>query len=203
MCRHQRRARPAGGAILYASAIASLIFLSPGFSDCRAQAQGRDPFGGVGGLEARRKQIMTTDVEPSKIPTERRVPFKRMKEDFEQLQLTNNRLYETTHSNVVLDYAQLRKDAADIKKRAARLKNDLLLPEPEKDEEPKNVGKELSPEDPKAMVSALNDLVKSFVQNPVFQQPNIVDAKLWSKARGDLEAIIKLSEQIRASYRSR
>jgi hypothetical protein len=162
----------------------------------RAQAQGRDPFGSVAGLEARRKQIMTTDVEPSKIPSERRVPFKRMKEDFEQLQLTNNRLREAAGSDSALDYVQVRKDSADIRKRAARLKNDLLLPEPEKDEETKDVEKEFPAEDLKAMVSALDALVKSFVQNPVFQQPNILDAKLWAKARSDLEDIIKLSEQI-------
>lgn len=196
MCRHQRRVRPCGVRILCAAAITTLIFLSPSVSGGRAQAQGRDPFGGVAGLEARRKQLMTTDVEPSKTSTERRVPFKRMKEDFEQLQLTNNRLYETAHSDSALDYVQVRKDSADIKKRAARLKNDLLLPEPEKDEETKDVGKEFPAEDLKAMVFAMDALVKSFVQNPVFQQPNILDTKLWAKARSDLEGIIRLSEQI-------
>lgn len=87
-------------------------------------------------------QMMTTDVKPSKKSSERRVPFKRMREDFEQLQLTNNHLYQMSSSDAALDYEQVRKDSADIKKRAARLKNDLLLPEPEKDKEPKNVEKE-------------------------------------------------------------
>jgi hypothetical protein len=39
--------------------------------------------------------------------------------------------------------------------------------------------------------------VNSFVWNPVFQRPGVIDLELSSKASHDLEQIIRLSERIR------
>ena len=44
---------------------------------------------------------------------------------------------------------------------------------------------------------ALDRCIMSFVANPLFKQPNVVDAQLASKARRDLNLIIRLSKQLK------
>jgi hypothetical protein len=194
MRRHNRRTIFPRLAILLVAAGLILILL-PNALNCGAQAQGRDSVGGARSSEARRGALMTADITPSKIPTERRVPYKKIKEDFEQLQVTNKSLKETG-TVATLDYEKIRKDASEIKRRAKQLKKNLLLPEPAEEEKSKRTVKASDAEELRAMVNALDDLVKSFVQNPVLQNPNIVDAEGWGRARRDLESIIILSEQI-------
>ena len=43
----------------------------------------------------------------------------------------------------------------------------------------------------------LHDLIVSFVTNPLFKNLGLVDAKLVTKASGDLRDIIQLSENIK------
>ena len=196
-CR-RRRAISSGSAALYTTAFLTLIFLIPGASQSHAQGQARarDPAGGPAAREARSRQLMTADITPARPSTERRVPFEQMREDFEQLQLANNRLSEMVNSGQALDPAEIRKDAAEVAKRAARLKKNLLLPEPKEGEKQKDAVKKPAAQDLKAMIVDLDALVKSFVRNPVFQQPNIVNAEGWARARRDLEETIILSEQL-------
>ncbi|MBD0369937.1 MAG: hypothetical protein ICV60_03720 [Pyrinomonadaceae bacterium] len=176
-------------------AVLTLIIL-PAALNGRAQAQGRDPVGGARSSEARRGDLMTADISRSKTPSERRLPYKKMKEDFEQLQLTNKRMSEAAGSTPALDYEQVRKDASEITRRAERLKKNLLLGEPDEDETPKAVVKASSAEELKNMIGALDGLVKNFIQNPIFQKPDVVDAEGWGRVRRDLDGIITLSEQI-------
>ncbi|HEV2764845.1 MAG TPA: hypothetical protein VGV38_17825, partial [Pyrinomonadaceae bacterium] len=53
------------------------------------------------------------------------------------------------------------------------------------------------PEGLKPAVAALDALVNSFVWNPVFRQPDVVDLEQSSKAGRELAEIIALSERIR------
>jgi hypothetical protein len=138
---------------------------------------------------------MTADTTPSKIPAERRVPYKKIKEDFEQFQLANRSLSEAGGEEA-LDYELIRKYASEVRKRAQRLKKNLLLLEPADEEKPKGTVRASDAKELRAMISALDDLVKGFAQNPVLQNPNIVDAEGWGRARRDLDSIIILSEQI-------
>lgn len=191
--------RTTSSRLVVLSAVAGIILiLLPDALSGRAQAQGRDTAGGARSAEARRGALMTADVTPSKISTERRVPFKKIKEDFEQLQLTNASLREAGSAQA-LDYERIRKTASGLKRRAKQLKKNLLLLEPADEEKPKGAVKASDARELRAMISALDDLVKSFVENPVLQNPNIVDAEEWGRARRDLESIIILSDQIQVN----
>lgn len=194
MCRHSQRKTSSRLIIPLIVAGITLVLLPEALSG-RARAQGRDPVGGARSSEARRGALMTSDTTASKLPAERRVPYKKIKDDFEQLQLTNRSLGETGRA-AALNYEKVRKDAAEVKRRAKQLKKNLLLPEPADEEKPKGTVKAADAAELRAMIGALDDLVKSFVQNPVLQNPNIVDAEGWGRARRDLESIIVLSEQI-------
>ena len=57
----------------------------------------------------------------------------------------------------------------------------------------------VSSEELTSAAASLNALVNSFVWNPVFQRPGVIDLELSAKASRDLEGIIRLSEQIRRS----
>ena len=49
----------------------------------------------------------------------------------------------------------------------------------------------------KSALSALDELIISFVSNPVFQSVNVVYAQLSAQARWNLEEIIELSGQVK------
>jgi hypothetical protein len=151
-------------------------------------------------LEARQRALRNMDNVKAKLSKRRSEPrpvvYQQTKEDFEQLQLVNYHLSEAVASGAALDYEQLGKDAAEVKKRASRLKSSLLLLEPDKDEKPQKSRADTETEELKPAIAALNELVNSFVWNPVFQHPQVLDVEHSVQARRDLEGIIRLSEQL-------
>ena len=48
-----------------------------------------------------------------------------------------------------------------------------------------------------AALLLLDRCIMSFIDNPLFKQPNVVDAQLALKARRDLDLIIRLSKQLK------
>ena len=132
--------------------------------------------------------------EPAERP-EPRLALAQIKEDYARIQVVNNALAQAVSGGGTLDLKFVAKSASEIKKRAARLKLNLVLPEPEKDaKRPKVEVGELKP-----ALSVLNELIVGFVNNPMFKAANIVDAQESAKARRDLEAIIALSGQVKKS----
>jgi hypothetical protein len=101
-----------------------------------------------------------------------------------------------------LDYKRVSTAGAEVRKRAARLKENLAFPEPEED--PK-AGKKPPPPAPgdaqvRASLSALDNLIVSFVANPLFQSGVLkVDAQLAVKASRDLNQIIELCADLKKS----
>src|SRR5688500_11344952 len=182
-----------------ASLITAVIILSPSVAP-RAQST-------PGARGARRVETDASPRAPRDLdrlvykppPRPRRVrpSFQEVAEDFKQLQLRNYSLSQAVGRGAQLDYTRIRAEAAEVKRRALRLKESLLLPETNGEREPE-VGAEIaSPEGLKSAAASLNAVVNSFVWNPVFQSPGVIDLEKSSKAGGDLEEIIRLSEQIR------
>lgn len=134
---------------------------------------------------------------PPTLRRDTRPAYSDVEQDFEQLQLVNYTLAGAAVEGVALDYELIKKHAAEVSKRASRLKTYLSLPEVEG---PKTQGKGAgiqTAEGLRAAVASLDALVNSFAWNPVFRQPNVVDLEQSSKASRDLAGIITLSEQIR------
>jgi hypothetical protein len=135
--------------------------------------------------------------EPPGRKRDTRPVYTDVEQDFEQLQLVNYTLAGAAAKGIALDYELIKKHAAEVSKRASRLKTYLSLPEVEG---PKTQGKAVdmqTPEGLRSAVASLDALVNSFAWNPVFRQPNVVDLEQSSKASRDLAGIIALSEQIR------
>jgi hypothetical protein len=142
--------------------------------------------------------------EASKPVEERRAQSAnfQLKHDFEQLQTIHNRMMTMTFSNNVLDYKLISEALTEIKKRASRLKSNLPLPAPAEDKREAKSLKgwgEIDRGQLKPALLALDDLIMSFVTNPVFRKAEVIDIHQSSRARRDLEDIIKLSEKIKKS----
>ncbi|MFL6286459.1 MAG: hypothetical protein ACJ74Q_25250 [Pyrinomonadaceae bacterium] len=134
---------------------------------------------------------------PPEMRHDTRPAYTDVEQDFEQLQLVNYTLAGAAAEGVALDYDLIKKHAAEVSKRASRLKTYLSLPEVEGSKTQAGAANMQTPEGLRTAVASLDALVNSFAWNPVFRQPNVVDLEQSSKASRDLAGIIALSEQIR------
>lgn len=145
--------------------------------------------------EAEFDLLMTDDLR--RRPPERRTPrpnLTKIREDYVQLQVTNNDLAArvASASEDSLDLKAVASAAAEIRKRAERLKENLALPDPEGEER-----RTPEPEELKPTLAALDQLILRFVRNPVFTSPKLVDLRHSAEAARDLERIIGLSGRVR------
>ena len=113
-------------------------------------------------------------------------------EDFSRIQDINAEIIRDYAAGAPPDYKHIAEAMEEIRKRASRLNDNLLLPSGQ--EAPQKIqGKARSP------LLDLNDLIKSFVSNPIFKNSNTIDANTGPKAKRDLESIIDLSGRISKS----
>ena len=185
---------------LFAFAALAFVALSP--APARAQTRRADRVAARAEMEMR--QRMLWDLEKLKRDRPTRTPVARpdygeVAEEFKQLQLVNYSLAGVADPKVPLDFARVRKESGEVRKRAARLKGYLSLPEAEDSKKQEKVAEIQTPEALRAAVVRLDGLVNSFAWNPVFQKPDVIDLEHSTRASRDLAGIISLSEQIRKS----
>ena len=191
---HARRLR------LFAFAALAFVTLSP--APARAQTTRAERVAVRAEMEMRQRALW--DLEKLKRDRPARAPVARqdysaVAEEFKQLQLVNYSLAGVADPKVSLDFARVRKESGEVRKRAARLKGYLSLPEVEDAKKQEKVAEIQTPEALRAAVRQLDGLVNSFAWNPVFQRPGVVDLEQSTRASRDLASIISLSEQIRKS----
>jgi hypothetical protein len=139
--------------------------------------------------------------EAARRPVEQRrpaLPLGQIAEDFKRIQTVNNSMMAAVMGADSPDYGLVSEATAEIRKRAARLRTNLPLPEPEA----KDGGKAADYKSPgdapqlKAALMRLDGALMSFVQSSVFKNTGVVDADDGAKARRDLEEVIELSRLI-------
>lgn len=181
--------------------IAIVAFITLSATNLYAQ-QGAIPR--PGGLSDRDRNLLERETQLTMIEKERRrfarndpkLAYSQIREDFRRLQILNNNVMRTVSLSDEPDYKYISDSVREIKKRALRLKINLVFPEAERDEGPRLV-ESADASDLKPALAALDGLIFSFVTNPVFKETAVVDAKLALKARRDLDGIIELSEKVR------
>lgn len=195
---HVRRlSRGAAAAVSFAAAL--LIFPT---SPAHAQSAQQRRDAQRAEMESRQRALRTLSDDLKKRrqkEPDTRPSYQQVAEDFEQLQLRNYNLSGAAEPAAALDYARIGEDAAEVRRRAARLKSTLALPAAKKDGKQERVEASPTPEGLRAAISSLDALVKSFVWNPVFQKPDVLDAENSARAGRELEEILGLSEQVRAA----
>ncbi|MDT5268497.1 MAG: hypothetical protein QOH49_683 [Acidobacteriota bacterium] len=181
-------------------AVFAFIFLSPAAT--RAQSTSAARAAARAEMEMRQRMFWDLDKlkqeKPARAP-DTRPAFSEVAEEFQQLQLVSYSLAGVADPKVQLDYALIRKESAEVRKRATRLKVYLSLPEVESEGKSDKATLIQTPEALRSAVNRLDALVYSFAWNPVFQRPDVVDLEQSTKASRDLAGIIILSEQIRKS----
>ncbi|HEV2764837.1 MAG TPA: hypothetical protein VGV38_17785 [Pyrinomonadaceae bacterium] len=189
--------------VLRIAARASLAFVAFALlSPCAARAQSSQSARDARRIEMENRQRALRDLErvnekPQAKRADHRPLYREVAKDFEQLQLSNHSLSKAATAEGPPDFALMKKEAAEVRKRASRLKANLALPKTEETRRREGVEELLTPEGLRPAVAALDTLVNGFVWNPVFRQPDVVDLEQSSKASRDLSEIIALSERIR------
>jgi len=117
-------------------------------------------------------------------------------EDFNRILTLHNEIARAIASNNAIDYRFVSDAAAEIKKRASRVQSTLALHLTPADGE---VTEKLENWEMKDGLIRLCKQIRSFVTNPMIENPNTVDAQQLTKVRRDLESVIQLSGQIKKS----
>ena len=139
---------------------------------------------------------------PDRKESVKRPTYKEVAEDFQQLQIRNYNLAGVLEPGARLDFRLIEEEAGEVRHRASRLKSALALPYDRGDPDAKTVSEALTPDRMKAAISSLDKLVNSFAWNPVFHNPDVLDAESSTRAGRELEDILRLSEQIKESARA-
>lgn len=122
-----------------------------------------------------------------------------VRHDFESLQTSYNRivLSLTAKRDAAAD-GSLPSVVAEVNKCAARLKQNLALPRPKDDEarkaQPEAVAATTATADP---LAALGRHLHSFLTNPLFESPGVLDVGQGARAARDLDRIIELSDELK------
>jgi len=183
-------------------AMISLFLLMNSYNRAEAQQYNSSGRGSVSYTE-REREFRELEQQRHK-SVNRRVEANRaaqaqLREDFSRLyELQQSQLLPTSPA-LALDNEMLLKSTEEIKTRATRIRQNLLLMLAERDEKKKKEYA-VTESDLRSSASDLRALIVRFVNSPVFSpvfqvnSPN--DKELRIAAREDLEAIIKLSDGI-------
>lgn len=114
-------------------------------------------------------------------------------EDFNAILSLHNEIARALASKKPLDYHFVSHATGEIRKRAGSIQSNLVLslpPEEIKQLETPATTTELEMKD--ALVKLCKQ-IRSFVTNPIIEQPNLIDAEKLADAKRDLEGVIQLS----------
>ena len=114
-------------------------------------------------------------------------------EDFTRILTLHNEIARALASKKELDYHFVSEAMTEIKKRASRVQSTLAL-HPSSEDAP--VKESSAPEMKDSLIKLCKE-IRSFVTNPIIENPNTVDATQLKRARRDLESLIQLSGLIK------
>ena len=122
-----------------------------------------------------------------------------VKHDFESLQTSYNRLVLSLSAKRTADTdAALPAVVVEVNKCAARLKSSLALPRPKEDGAQKAQPATATAAAPAAdPLASLGRHLHSFLTNPLFESPGVLDVAQAARAARDLDRIIELSEGLK------
>ncbi len=151
-------------------------------------------------MSKREWQLRNFGTEPGAPKDERQLKalMAQTEDDFNRILMRHNEIARALSSNNTLDYHFVSDATAEIQKRASRVQATLALRLPHSEEaHGANKLEELNDSEMKDALIKLCAEIRSFVTNPIIENPNTVDADELTKARRDLESLIQLSGHIK------
>jgi hypothetical protein len=145
------------------------------------------------------EQALTTE---GHAPRVKRYPpdvLDKIRADFLQIQVADRKLTKASPSSVEPDLKLVSEVTSEIRKRSRRLKENLALPESATQQSVVGAGSTVvtTAETLRLSLADLSGLIESFVSNPIFEHTKLFDQTLSDKASWDLDAIIRLSDEIK------
>jgi MoxR-like ATPase len=125
--------------------------------------------------------------------------FKKIKDDFRDLQSLNNKMMSDAWLQDALDYSSIADMISKIRGKANDLKSSLALPVAEKPETPAKLPTGVTVRQFREGLLLLDKTIMRFVTNPVFQAANTLDIDQAKKASSDLEGVISLTDDLKQS----
>jgi|SRR4030095_1651991 hypothetical protein len=134
------------------------------------------------------------DTEPEAVRLSR---FKKIKDDFRDLQSLNNKMMADAWLQDTLDYSLIAEMVSKIRGKANDLKDSLSLPQSEKPETPLKMPTVTTGRNFREELLLLDKTIMRFVTNPIFQAANTVDVNQAIKASDDLEQVLSLTDHLK------
>ncbi|HET6891413.1 MAG TPA: hypothetical protein VFH31_09945 [Pyrinomonadaceae bacterium] len=141
---------------------------------------------------------MEREAAKPRTPEEEKLALAQIAEDYERIQIINNKMMGATMSAKVPNYGAVAETAAEIKKRATRVLDNLRLPQPDAEQAAKKPEHKQVTDAAQMKVAllSLDETIMSFVRNPIFKNTDVVNVEEAIKLRRDLETIIEFSHLI-------
>ena len=148
-------------------------------------------------MSRREYQLRNFGSEPGGPVDQRRLKamMEQTTEDFNRILTLHNEIARALSSKNALNYRFVSDASAEIKKRASGVQSRFKLG-PEQGYAPPKV-EEINDTQMSDALIKLCKQIRSFVTNPVIENPNTINAEQLTKARHDLEDLIQLSGQIK------
>ena len=143
------------------------------------------------------RQVRSQEIEAERVKRDPQLVMAEINEDFGRLRVISEEMKTATKATAAPDYKLISDSSVEIKKRATRLKANIVFPPLPKDEKRQKMpdpGDEFQP-----LFAMVDKLLTSFLTNPIFTDTGGLDVQLANRARYDLEDIIKLSDKLRKS----
>ena len=146
-------------------------------------------------MSRREYELRNYGTQPVMAKDERQVKalMAQTEQDFTRILTLHNEIARALASKKDLDYHFVSEATAEIKKRATRVQSTLVL-HLTTDDAPVKV--QTDPEMKDSLIKLCKE-IRSFVTNPIIENPNTVDAVQLPRARHDLESLIQLSGLIK------
>jgi len=135
--------------------------------------------------------------------------FNQIKEDFEQIQLSQSAIVAAYSRSKAIDYKLISMGAEQIGKRGTRLSENLFAPPPQRENKKKKKDKKEEvvanvaspvppplPNDMKTLIAEIDNTLVLFIANPMFSNSRVVNAADQADAKLKLEYIVRLSGKL-------
>ena len=120
--------------------------------------------------------------------------FDQVRDDFTHIQLIDNHMMQKVFVQNILDEKFIASSVSEIRKRATRLRENLDLPRVNHSNKRDKTEPAVQTDLTRTRLNSLDQSITSFVGNPLFKEPKVIDSKLAEQAGLDLDRIIRLSE---------
>ena len=136
---------------------------------------------------------------PSVVKDRRRLDalMAQTEEDFNRMLMLHNEIARAITANKPIDFHFVAEATAEIRKRATSIQSNLVLSPPAEEMKPIEMPAETNEPEMKDALIRLCKQIRSFVTNPVIEQPNVIDAEKLAIAKRDLEGVIQLSAHLK------